>query len=162
MEVYASLSAPVAPMEVACVKEKGCFLLMSATNTPRVHFVTGPVMLTAVLQFVMRWIPDLSVVRTPTVRMMTSTLVLTAPQALTVSILKARKLPSPIQFPGSPISVFHMMVARSQTAQNMLIQSPSGLPMFHTLTVTMKITECKGNLRNLCRLQQILGMWTRG
>ena len=90
MEVYASLSAPVAPMEVACVKEKGCFLLMSATNTPRVHFVTGPVMLTAVLQFVMRWIPDLSVVRTPIVRMsapMTTALMLTAPQASTVSTL---------------------------------------------------------------------------
>ena len=164
MEVYASLSAPVAPMAAACVKEKGCFLLMSATNTPRVHFVTGPVMLTAVLQFVMRWIPDLSVVRTPTVRMMTSTLMLTAPQASTVSILKkGRQLPSPIQFPGSPISVFPMMVARSQTAPNMLIQSPCTLPMLHTLTVIMKITECKVNFTSLIyRLQQILGVWTRG
>ena len=144
MGVYASLSAPVALMEVACVKEKGCFLLMSATNTPRVHFVTGPVMLTAVLQFVMRWIPDLSVARTPTVRMMISTLMLTAQQALTVSILKKGKPPSLIQLPGSPISVFLTMVARSQTALTILTQSPSGPPMFHTLTVTMNITECKG------------------
>ena len=88
MGVYASLSAPVVLMEVACVREKGRFLLMSATNTGRVvQFVTGPAMLTAVLRFAMRWIPDLSAARTPTVRMMTSTLMLTAPQALTVSIL---------------------------------------------------------------------------
>ena len=137
MEVYALQSVPVVLKEVACVREKGRFLLMSATNGMRVQFVTGPAELTAVLQFVMRWIPDLSVVRTPTVRMMTSTLMLTAPQASTVSILKKGKLPSPIQFPGSPISVSPMMVARSQTALNMLTQSLCTLPMLHTLTVKL-------------------------
>ena len=91
MGVHASLSAPVVLMEVAYVREKGRFLLMSATNTGRVvQCVTGPAMLTAVLQFAMRWIPDLSVVRTLTVRLsalMTTALMLTAPQASTVSTL---------------------------------------------------------------------------
>ena len=99
MGVYASLSAPVALKEVACVREKGRFLLMSATNTGRaVQCVIGQAMLTAVLRFAMRWNPDQSVARTQIVRLMTSTLMPTAPQALTVSILKGRKLPSPIQF----------------------------------------------------------------
>ena len=55
-----------------------------------VQCVTGLDILTARDMFVMRWIPDLSVARTLTVRilaLMTTALMLTAPQASTVSIL---------------------------------------------------------------------------
>ena len=45
----------------------GHFLLMSATNTQMVQFASGQLTLTAVLQFVMRWIPDLSVAMALTV-----------------------------------------------------------------------------------------------
>ena len=54
-----------------------------------VQCVTGLDILTAQDMFVMRWIPDLSAVRTPTVRMsapVTTALMLTAPQASTVLI----------------------------------------------------------------------------
>ena len=79
-----------AVMAAACVKEKRPFLLMSATNTQWVQSVTGLKMLTARETFVMRWIPDLSVARTLSVRILapvTTALMLTAQQASTVSIL---------------------------------------------------------------------------
>ena len=72
------------------VREGGHSHLMSATNTLWVQSVTGLEILTAVVQFVMRWFQNLSVVRTLTVRilaLMTTAVMLTAPQALTVSIL---------------------------------------------------------------------------
>ena len=151
-----------AVMAAVCVKEKRRFLLMSATNIPSVQSVTGLKMLTARETFVMRWIPDLSVARTLSVRILgpvTTALMLTAQQASTVLFLTSVQCRPPVGFGNVSL----MTAARSQTALNMLIQSPSGLPMLHTLTVIMKITECKVNFTSLIyRLQQILGVWTRG
>ena len=72
------------------VREGGPSRLIESSNTLMVQCVTGQELLTAVLQFVMRWNPDQSVARTWNVRMsapVTTALMLTVPQVSTVSIL---------------------------------------------------------------------------
>ena len=72
---------------IPSVQEDGHSHLMQAFNSPMVQCAIGQSVLTAVVQFAMRWIPDQSVVRTLTVRilaLMSSALMLTAPQTSTV------------------------------------------------------------------------------